>query len=587
MEVFKGIPVSPGVVIGRVVTLGDERYRVQRRTVKASAVEAEVSRLDAALRESIAELDVLRARAEHELGAEAAKIFAFHQGLLGDSTLTGPIREKIRNERVSAEYAASSEFRRLAEWFARMSDASFVTKVDDVWDLERRVLRKLFGESKSRLSRLEQPGVVIAHDLTPSEAASFERGKVMAFATDAGGRTSHTAIVAHALGIPAVVGLGTITRSATDGDRIIIDGDRGVVILDPDDETIAEHEAYIERMRVFGVSLGELRDAPCVTRDGTAVSLYGNIEFASEARTVVESGGAGVGLYRTEFLWLTSDHEPSEEEQFEQYRAAVRALEGRPCTIRTLDLGADKYTQARAAEPERNPFLGLRSIRYCLQNLPVFRRQLRAILRASAEGPVRLMFPLITTAMELRQAKMVVHDVMEDLEDEGVAFDRRVPIGMMVESPSAAVMASAFAKECAFFSIGTNDLVQYVLAVDRTNENVASLYTAAHPAVLKLVKEVVRAARRAGIEVSCCGEIAGDIEYTMLLIGVGLRSLSVSPGSIPLVKRVVRSVDIEQCERLARKVGSFDSERLVASYLRDQARKIIPEAFDGRSVDID
>ncbi|TVQ64703.1 MAG: phosphoenolpyruvate--protein phosphotransferase [Phycisphaerales bacterium] len=587
MEVYKGIPVSPGVVIGRVVVLGDSRVRVPRRQVKATQVEAEVARFEEAVAASVAELESLRQKAETDLGGEAAKIFAFHQGMLHDRALTEPIRERIRNERVTADYASSAEFRRLAEWFARMSDSSFFTKVDDVWDLERRVLRQLLGEQRTRLSKLEREAVVIAHDLTPSEAASFERGTVMAFATDAGGRTSHTAIVAHALGIPAVVGVGSITDHARDGDTVIIDGDRGVVILHPDEETIREHEAYIERMRLFGLSLADLRDETCETRDGVHVALYGNIEFASEAATVLAQGGLGVGLYRTEFLWLISDHEPSEEEQYTQYAAAVEALRGKVCTFRTLDLGADKYTQSRAEEPERNPFLGLRSIRYSLQNLPMFRRQLRALLRASALGPSRIMFPLITTAMELRQAKMVLHDVMEDLEDEGLAFDRDVPVGMMVESPSAAVMAASFAKECDFFSIGTNDLVQYVLAVDRTNENVASLYTAAHPAVLKLMKEVVRAARRAQIEVSCCGEIAGDIEYTMLLIGIGLRSLSVSPGAIPLVKRVVRSVDIAQCERLARKVGSFDSERQVAAFLRDQARKIIPEAFDGRSVETD
>lgn len=586
MEIFKGIPVSPGVVIGRVFALDDERVRAPRRVVSTERSDRELERLEEALRGSIEELEELQSRASEGLGAEAAKIFAFHQGMLADTTLTEPMRERIRGERVTAEYAVAEEFRRLAEWFAGMGDTSFSTKVDDVWDLERRVMRRLIGEHMHELEALEEPRVVVARDLTPSQTAGFEGGRVVAIATDAGGRTSHTAIVAHALGIPAVLGSGNLSEKAKDGDLVVVDGDRGVVILHPDEETVEEHRRYIERMKRFSVSLDELAEQASQTSDGTRIKLYGNVEFAHEARRVVEQGGDGIGLYRSEFLWLTSDHEPSEDEQFEAYVTAVRALAGRPATIRTFDLGADKAMGSGRHPKERNPFLGLRSIRYCLQHLPMFKRQLRAILRASAEGKVRLMFPLITSAMELRQAKMVLRDVMEDLTDEEIPYDADMEVGIMVESPAAAVMASAFARECDFFSIGTNDLVQYVLAVDRTNENVANLYSPAHPAVIKLMKETIRAARRWEIDVSCCGEMAGDLEFTMLLIGLGLRSLSLPPASIPRVKRLVRSVDVQQCERLARKAGSFDSERQIASFLRDQTRKIIPEAFDGRSVEV-
>lgn len=586
MEIFKGIPVSPGVVIGRVFALDDERVRAPRRVVSTERCEREMERLEDALRGSIEELRELQARASEGLGAEAAKIFAFHQGMLADKTLTEPMRQRIRSERVTAEYAVAEEFRRLAEWFAGMGDSSFSTKVDDVWDLERRVMRRLIGAHMNELETIDEPRVVVARDLTPSQTAGFEGGSVVAIATDAGGRTSHTAIVAHALGIPAVLGAGSLSEKAKDGDLVVVDGDRGVVILHPDEATVEEHRRYIERMERFSVSLGELATEEARTRDGVRIFLHGNVEFASEARRVIQMGGDGIGLFRSEFLWLTSDHEPSEDEQFEAYSEAVRALGGRPTTIRTFDLGADKAMTGGRHPQERNPFLGLRSIRYCLQHLPMFKRQLRAILRASAEGPVRLMFPLITSAMELRQAKMVLRDVMEDLADEGIAYDADLQVGIMVESPAAAVMASAYARECDFFSIGTNDLVQYVLAVDRTNEHVASLYSAAHPAVLKLMKETIRAARRWGVDVSCCGEMAGDLEFTMLLIGLGLRSLSLPPSAIPKVKRLVRSVDVEQCERLARRVGSFDSERQIASFLRDQTRKIIPEAFDGRSVEV-
>lgn len=585
MEIFKGIPVSAGVAIGRVLVLDDRRVRIPRRTVDSDEVQTELVRLDDALERSREELLDLEKRAKDRLGDDAAQIFAFHRGMLGDPSLTGPIRERIERERVTAEFSVGQAFADLAEWFRSLNDPSFSAKVDDVWDLERRVLRQLIGEQKTRLARLGEPAVVVSHELTPSEAASFTPETVMAFVTDVGGRTSHTAIMAHAMGIPAVVGAGRLTGAAQDGDLIIVDGDRGVIVLNPDDETIEEHRAYIERQRVFRTSLADFAGEEARTTDGEHITLLGNIEFPREAGVVLEMGGEGVGLYRTEFLFLTKDDEPTEEEQYETYAQAVRALGGKPITFRTFDLGADKYTSKQAQDPERNPFLGLRSIRYCMQNLPMFRTQLRAILRASALGPTRIMFPLITTLTELRQARMVLRDVMEDLEDEGAPFDRRVKVGMMVESPAAAVMASAFAREVDFFSIGTNDLVQYVLAVDRTNEHVASLYTPTHPAVLRLVKDVVRAARRQGVEVSICGEIAGDIEYTMLLLGMGLRTLSASPGAIPGLKRVIRSVDIETCERLARKVGSLDSERLVAAQLRDAARKVIPEAFDGRSVE--
>ncbi|MFG0274464.1 MAG: phosphoenolpyruvate--protein phosphotransferase [Phycisphaerales bacterium] len=585
METFQGIPVSPGVVIGRVFVLDYTRKRIPRRPIGQGQVARQVARLDEALRESIEELDAQRVRTESELGGEAAKIFAFHLGMLADPTLVDPIREHIEHERVTAEYAVSVEFQRLAERFGSMGDATFSTKVDDVWDLERRVLRHLMGERSTRLKAFGDSAVVIASELTPSEAASLDREKVVAFATDTGGRTSHTAIVARALGIPAVVGLGGVSEVAEEGDTVIIDGDHGLVILDPDEGTVREYETYTERMRTFRLSLRELAVQPAVTKDGERIRLWGNIEFPHEIRSVLEHGGDGVGLFRTEFLYLASDHEPTEEEHFQAYKESVEILAGKPLTIRTLDIGADKYTLEQAAQPERNPALGARSIRHSLQHLPGFKKQLRAILRASALGPVRVMFPLVTNPLEHRQARMILSDVMEDLADEGVPFDREIPVGIMVETPAAAIMASTFAREVDFFSIGTNDLVQYTLAVDRTNERVASLYSAAHPAVIRLMKEVIRAARRRGVRVSICGEAAGEVEFTMLLIGLGLRSLSVTPSLIPSVKRVIRSVEVAECERLARRVGSFDSERQVSAFLRDRTRAVIPEAFDGRSVE--
>jgi len=582
VETLRGIPVSPGVAFGRVLALDDVRRRIPRRRVSAAQAEREVERFDEAVAVSIRELKEQRSRTKEELGGEAAKIFAFHLGMLSDANLADPIRSRIRAERVTAEFAVSQQFRHLVEQFEGMGGA-FATKVDDVWDLDRRVLGHLIGEHRGQLETMSEPSVVIAPELTPSQTASFDATKVMAFATDSGGRTSHTAIMARALGIPAVVGLERVTERAADGDVAIVDGDRGLVILHPDEETVASYEAYADRMREFRRSLAEVVTLPAETTDGVRVTVMGNIEFPDEAAKVVELGGDGVGLFRTEFLHLRAGRAPTEEEHYEAYAEAVRGLEGRPLTIRTLDLGSDKQT--RDAPPERNPALGRRSIRQSLQEIGAFRAQLRAALRASASGPVQLMFPLVTNVLEQRQARMIVEDVKEDLTDEGIAFDPRTPIGMMMETPAAALMAPVFAREVDFFSIGTNDLVQYTLAVDRTNALVASLYSAAHPAVIRLIKEIVRSAKRREVPVSVCGEAAGEIEYTMLLIGLGLRSLSVTPSLIPTVKRVIRSVDVTMCERVARKVGSFDSERQVSAFLRDQTRAIIPEVFGGRPVE--
>ncbi|MGI9015338.1 MAG: phosphoenolpyruvate--protein phosphotransferase [Phycisphaerales bacterium] len=585
MEVIKGIPVAPGVVIGRAFVLDYVDERVPFRTVPPTEVDGQVQRFDAAVDAATTQLGELRDRAERELGREPAKIFGFHLGLLGDRSLLDPIRTRIRSEHVTAEYATASAFRSLAEQFRNMGNEVFQQKANDVLDLDRRLLEQLLGQSQIRLEHITEPVIIVAHELTPTQAASLDRDLVLALATDAGGRTSHTSIVARALNIPAVVGCQRVSLNINDGDEIIVDGDRGLVILRPDNETRTQYEAYRIEMVAYHTGLRKERSLDATTIDGVRIQLLGNIEFPEEIEELHAVGADGVGLYRTEFLYLTSKEEPSEEKLFTTYKACVELIRGKPITIRTLDLGADKYTQQQRIEPERNPFLGCRGIRYCLQNLPLFRRQLRAILRASAYGKLKLMFPLVTTTMELRQARMVMRDVMEELDESGIAFDSDIPIGVMIEVPSAAMMASAFARDVDFMSIGTNDLIQYTLAVDRGNERVANLYSAANPALLMLMKQVIRAGKKAGREVSVCGEMAGELTYTMLLLGFGLRTLSMASSLIPQVKRLVRSVDIGQCERLARKVGSFDSERQVLHYLRQQTRKILPEAFGGWTAD--
>src|SRR5438270_2884395 len=469
--------------------------------------------------------------------------------------------------------------RKYAAAFLAMSDKYMSDRVKDIYDVERRVLHHLIGQKHQDLSHLTQDVIVIAHDLLPSQTAARGRVHVRGCATDVGGRTSHTAIVARAMGIPAVVGLGGITSEVSGGDTVIIDGNRGVVIVNPDAEQLAEHAEYHEKLVKLDLELRELAHLPAETMDGHVVSLQANIEAPADVNDALGKGAQGIGLYRTEFLYLTRETEPTEEEHYQAYADALDRAGGRPLVIRTLDLGADKYTQAQLANPERNPFLGDRSIRMCLHDIPMFKRQLRAIMRASTHGDLRIMFPMISTLMELRQAKMVLNDVMEELEDEGIEFRREIPVGMMMEVRSAALMASEFAKEVNFFSIGTNDLVQYTLAVDRTNERVAGLFCPAHPSVLRLIRDVIRAGRRNSISVSMCGEMAGHPLYTLLLLGLGLNIFSMNGPDIPEVKKIIRSTTLEHAKQVARRVMSFDSERQVMHFLREETRKIIPEAF--------
>jgi phosphotransferase system enzyme I (PtsI) len=585
METIKGIAVSPGIAIGTAVRIAEFDGHIAFRTVEPDEVAAEIRRVDEALADSAKELQDLRARTAARAGEQAATIFDFHMGLLADRTLVQPIHDDIERERVAAEYAVSENFRKLADRLRATGSDVFVQKAADVVDLENRVLARLTGGAIGKISRASGPVVVIGHEITPSQAADLHRAHAVAFATDAGGLTGHTSILARALGMPAVVGCVHVSTDVEDGDQVIVDGDAGVVIVRPDPAIVERYRTAAAQGEQRRRAMRNVAKEPSVTLDGVKIELLGNIEFPDEIESVFSNGGSGTGLYRTEFLHLTSATTPTEEDHFDAYRRALELSRGAPLVIRTLDLGADKFTQEHLADPERNPFLGLRSIRYCLRNPKLFKTQLRAILRASALGPVKVMFPLVSSVMELRQTHMIINDLREELEDDGIPFDPALATGIMVETPAAALMTRVFANEVSFVSIGTNDLIQYTLAVDRGNEQVASLYSAANPAVLTLVKNVVRAARHAGIGASLCGEVAGNPLFTPLLIGFGLRSLSMSPVQIPVVKRVVRAIDIERCETLARKVGSFDSDRQVLSYLRDELRRIDPEALVNAGAD--
>ena len=577
MKKLQGIAVSPGVAIGEALVMDNEGFRIPRRFVARDAVEEELERLHRAIDAAGVEIARNQQAVSHELGEQYAAIFEAHLRMLEGSKLRSELEEMIRDRHYSPEYAVSRTFRRYAELFEKLQTETFASKANDIRDIEKRLLRNLLGRRREGLSKLTSPVLVLAHNLTPSETANLNREYVRGFVTETGGPGSHTAVVAGALEIPAVLGTGPFLNEVSGGDLVIIDGDEGLVILHPDEETIARYQHEAEEIRSLAIQLEELRDLPAETSDGERITLLGNIEFPYEVDHCVARGADGVGLYRTEFLYLEAATEPDEEVHFEAYCRVLQTMGDKPVTIRTFDLGADKVPHLPEPEDERNPFLGLRSIRLALRNLPMFRRQLRAALRASAFGNLRIMFPLVSTLLELRQAKMVLADVIEDLEERRIDFDRNIDIGMMVEVPAACVMIEQFVDEIDFLSIGTNDLIQYTLAVDRSNKDVVGLYNAADPSILKLIEMVIKAARPRNIPVNLCGQMSSNALYTMLLLGLGLRRLSVTPSAIPEIKKICRSVTIADCEEVARRVIVMENARDIKSFLKGELKKRVPE----------
>lgn len=577
MERLQGIAVSPGVAIGEALVMDHEGFRIPRRFLPRDAVEDELDRLDEAIRAATAEVQRNRDRVAAQLGNQLAGIFSAHEQMLNDPTLRRQLEEMIRQRHYSPEYAVSRALRGWAKVFQSVEGGYVAERANDVFDIEERLLRNLTGRRRQELAQVTSEVLVLAHNLTPSETANLNPKFVRGFVTETGGPGSHTAIVAEALGIPAVVGTGPFLTDVSGGETVIIDGDQGLVILQPDEETLARYRYEVDQQRSLAARLETLRDLPAVTSDGVKVELLGNIEFPYEVEQCQKRGADGIGLYRTEFLFLAGDDVPTEEEQTSAYLEVAQALAGKPVVMRTLDLGADKIPSMPLPQDEPNPFLGLRSIRLALKHQGMFRTQLRAILRASAAGNIRIMFPLISTVLELRQAKMVLADAIEDLEEEGAEFDRNIKVGMMVEVPSAVMMMDHFVEEVDFFSIGTNDLIQYALAVDRSNKDVANLYTASDPSVLRLIDMAVRAANDRGVPISMCGQMSGNPMYTMLLLGMGLRCLSVTPAAIPEVKQVCRQVTLSDCRRVAERSLRLESARDVRTYLKEELTKVMPE----------
>lgn len=560
------------MAIGEALVLDTEGFRIPRRFIGREAVQDEIERLSSAIMVAGEEIERNREAVSRELGGQYGAIFDAHLQMLRDPKLWGELEGMIRDRHYSPEYAVSRTLRRYAKVFQNVQHSRLADRASDIFDIEKRLLRQLLGRRREGLSRLNSSAVILAHNLTPSETANLDRKYVLGFAIEVGGPGSHTAIVAEALELPAVVGIGPFLSDIGGGDQVIIDGDQGVIILQPDAPTIEQYRQRAEVRRSAAAQLGELRDLPAQTLDGQRIELTGNIEFPDEVEHCIERGSDGIGLYRTEFLYITADREPTEDEHYEAYCRVGRAMGKRPVVVRTFDMGADKFMPG-IAEEERNPFLGLRSIRLSLRNLPAFRTQLRAILRASTEGNLHIMFPLIATLQELRQAKTVLSDVMEDLEENGVAFNREIPIGMMVEVPSAVMMIDHFVEEVDFISIGTNDLIQYTLAVDRGNKEVANLYNASDPAMLRLIDMTIKAAKKGDIPANMCGQMSGSTTYTQLLIGLGLRHFSVPPVALPEIKRVVRQSSVPDCERIARRALGMESAQGINNYLREELKK--------------
>jgi phosphoenolpyruvate-protein phosphotransferase (PTS system enzyme I) len=589
MEIRRGIAVSPGVAIGPALVLDTEGVRIPHRTVPPEQIPAEIARLQDALSEAARDARETRQRIAARLGQDIGNIFGAQQSAFEDDTFRVRIEQLVKSQNYSAEYAVSRGIReyvkRFEEAAGKLGEHAGVEirrRAAELIDLEKQVLAILLGHTSEPLLSVSAPVIVVATDLMPSDTADFTPRTVRAFATESGGPTSHTAILAGALEIPAVVGVGRFLTDVSGGDLVIVDGERGLVILDPDDRTVAEYEEKAAHLLARADWYHSIREKPAVTLDGTAIRLLGNIELAQEAAHCAERGADGIGLYRTEFLYLNKTIDPTEQEHYDAYCSVLHTIgPDRVVVIRTLDLGADKFAAMDdLLGGEKNPFLGLRSVRLCLRKLDLFKTQLRAILRAGCHGNARIMFPMISTIEELRQCKTLLNEVREDLEDAKIPFKSELPLGTMIEVPSAALLADIFAKEVDFFSIGTNDLVQYTLAADRNNENVAHLYNPADPAVLRLIRMVVEAGDRAKIEVNVCGEMSGEPLYVPLLIGLGLRQLSATPRKIPDIKRVIRQLSVPEAERVAEYALRLESARQVSNYLRDHLRRILPEAVD-------
>jgi phosphoenolpyruvate-protein phosphotransferase (PTS system enzyme I) len=577
-RLLEGVAASPGIVIGPVRVLTQEGQVSTRLLYTDQEVAEELERFNRAVDKTEDELTRLRQEIADDL-KEHAHILELHLLILRDRMLLLETQKLIKEQNFNAERALYQAFLKIKEVFQRIGDKHIRGRIQDVEAVYRRLLGHLTGRGSSKTFEFDVPVIIVARDLSPTETTQMNKDQVLGFITERGGKTSHTAIIAHSLEIPAVVGLDAATLEIESGDEVIINGLTGRVIVNPDEALRRSYEVRREEFEIFKREVAQGSALPAVTSDGHANRVLANIEQPDEVSLAVKYGADGVGLYRTEFLYLQQRHLPTEEELFHHYRQVVEAMAPREVTIRTLDIGGDKFLSPLEYAPEMNPALGLRAIRFCLKEQKIFRTQIKAILRASAYGRVRVMFPLISSPRELHEARLLLESVKGDLAREQIPFDAKLPVGAMIEVPAAVTLADLLTKEADFFSIGTNDLIQYALAIDRGNKSVADMYEPLHPAVMRMVRDVVQASRKAGIRVAMCGEMAGDPLYIPVLLGLGVEELSMNPTSIPVVKRVIRMTSLGEARELARQALALATVEEVNDYVTREMDHRFPDIF--------
>lgn len=581
---LKGIGASPGIAIGRVVVLENETLETARRLIDQSEVETELARFKLAIQQSKEQLDQLREKVADEVGIVQARIFEAQSLILDDYLLLNTIYNTVTQEKLNIETAVDKAIYMFTSVMESSGDDYTRERAHDIRDVGRRMMRNLLGRQPQPIKALHEPAVILAHDLTPSDTVNLDKSKVLGFATEVGGRTSHTAILARTLQIPAVVGVGTELSQVPEGSPAIIDGNTGLVAINPSTELVETYRGIQQELASRRKQLEVLKDVPAITIDGCRIRLDVNIGTFEDLDHALAAGAEGIGLFRTEFLFMDRLDMPTEEEQLVAYRKVVERAAPKAVAIRTLDIGGDKQLPYLHLPLELNPFLGYRAIRATLGEAEIFRIQLRAILRASAFGKVRLVFPMVSGVEEVRQAKAIVRELMQELDGAGIDFDSQLEMGIMIEVPSAALLADHLAEEVDFFSIGTNDLTQYTIAVDRMNEKVAGLFQPLSPAIIRLIKTVTDASHRAGKWTGLCGEIAGDVLAVPLLLGLGLDELSMNSGSIPLVKNAVRKMTRARAEELTLKLLNIPTAEQVHNLLKEEMTELGLASYLGEGV---
>ena len=549
MKRLTGIGASEGVAIGKVLLFTEEEMIIPEVKDENSTIEAELTKLEDGLKKSKTQLIAIREKVKEKMGEDKAAIFDGHIMLLEDEDLIMEVEDKIKGEGLPAAKALHDGINEYCEMISKLDDPYLRERAADLQDIGKRWVKNLLGIRIKDLSDLEPNTVVVTYDLTPSDTAQLDLENCVGFLTEVGGKTAHSAIMARSLELPAVVGIKGVLNEVKEGETVIMDGEEGELFLDPSPELIAEYVAKKEKLAAEKEELKKLISEEAVTTDGRKVDIWGNIGSPNDVDAVIASGATGIGLYRTEFLFMNCDLLPTEEEQYEAYKVVVQKMQGKPVTIRTMDIGGDKELPYLDLPKEMNPFLGYRAIRISLENKDMFKTQLKAILRASHYGQIKIMYPMISSVNEIRKANEILEECKNELDEIGQLFDRNIKVGIMVETPSTAIIAYKFAKEVDFFSIGTNDLTQYFLAVDRGNEMVSALYNSFNPAVLEAIQKVIDAAHNAGISVSMCGEFAGDKKATKLLLGMGLDSFSMSASSTLQVKKIIRSSSYAEAQK--------------------------------------